>query len=299
MEGRPSHFSYLKTPSDLRVRGNSTPDVEISNQVVGSHQIVGSHHHSKDLEQDSFAGPLRQPSPDREPPLNPPFDIVSQAASQATSQATSQAAELLDLSLPSHSPPLQADLFIHSAFSTAAPSKGYGIQTILKPVARLETVIHTDPETLKDHLRDFGSRASDKGVEAVVQERKENGEYVVAYKMRVTEVRKCVHARALSASDGQWGAGGAPCARGDQHPHPPPLSPRQLLRCNRTKTGSRTAQTDAHSLFSPHRLRKHMSVRKLKTQTRVRRFFRHSSNLLHQGCRKGCRKGRARIDHSL
>ena len=62
----------------------------------------------------------------------------------------------------------------------------------------MEVVIHTDPETLKDHLTDFGSSsAASKGVNAVVQKKKENGEYVIAYKIQGNEVRRRAHARAL------------------------------------------------------------------------------------------------------
>ena len=141
---------------------------------------------SHDSEQASSAEPLRQPAPGH--PSNPSSNNAprfSEAASQA-------AAELVNLVLPSDSPPVHRDLFVHSVFSTAA------LPSSAKPVARLETVIHTTPEKLKEYFTDFGSReAFSKGVKAVVQERKENGEYTVAYKIQGNEVSRRAHARAL------------------------------------------------------------------------------------------------------
>ena len=82
-------------------------------------------------------------------------------------------AELLNLSLPFDSPTVHRDLFVHSVFSTAASPPS------AEPVVRFEAVIHVAPEKLKEYLTDFGSSsAASKGVNAVVQERKENGEYV-------------------------------------------------------------------------------------------------------------------------
>ena len=101
------------------------------------------------------------------------------------------ASQLLDLTLPSNSPPVHRDLFVHSVFSTAA------LPPSAKPVARLEAVIHTTPEKLKEYLTDFeSSRAARKGVNAVVQERKENGEYIVTYKFQGNEVRRRAQATA-------------------------------------------------------------------------------------------------------
>ena len=104
------------------------------------------------------------------------------------------AADLLDLVLPSDSPPLQRDLFIKSEVSNAALSKRFGIRTSSKLVMRLEVVIHTNPSKVKDLLSDFGSREACKGFNAVVQERKENGDYAVAYKIQGTEVGRHKHA---------------------------------------------------------------------------------------------------------
>jgi hypothetical protein len=86
---------------------------------------------------------------------------------------------------------LQHDLFVKSEFFTVTlPS--------IKSVARLEMVIHTTAEKLQEYLTDFGSsRRSSKGVNAVVQERKENGEYLVAYKIQGSEVRRRARVRAL------------------------------------------------------------------------------------------------------
>ena len=106
-------------------------------------------------------------------------------------------------------------------------------------MARLEVVIHTDPEALKDHLSDFGSRASGKGLEAVVQERKGSGECVVAYKIQGDEVRGRAHAMAMYTS-GEQGI----CVEFNvvhvvtSPPTPRPPPPRQLTRCNKSKTGS-------------------------------------------------------------
>ena len=81
---------------------------------------------------------------------------------------------------------------MHSVFSTAA------LPPSAKPVARLEAVIHTSPDKLKEFLTDFGSSiAASKGVNAVVQERKENGEYIVTYNVQGNEVRRRARARAL------------------------------------------------------------------------------------------------------
>ena len=105
----------------------------------------------------------------------PPF-------SDAPSSPSSLATHLLHLPLPSSSPPLQHDLFIHSAFSAALSSK---------PVVRLETVVHTDPETLNQYLSDFGNRAySSKRVNAVVKERRGSGECIIAYKIQGDGVRR-------------------------------------------------------------------------------------------------------------
>ena len=107
-------------------------------------------------------------------------------------------AELLDFNFPSGSPPLHRDLFIQSAFSTALGSKS---------VARLEAVIHTSPEKVKEYLTDFGSRVSSKkGVNAVavVHERKGGEESVVAYKIVVDKVRKRLHAGVLFTKGSKW-----------------------------------------------------------------------------------------------
>ena len=91
------------------------------------------------------------------------------------------AAELLDLVLPPHSPPLHRDLYVKSAFGT---------QTSSKPMARLETVVHATPDKVKEYFTELGSRAwSSKRVNTVVKERKESGEYVVAYKIQGNKVR--------------------------------------------------------------------------------------------------------------
>ena len=95
--------------------------------------------------------------------------------------------------LPSNSPPLQRDLFVQSAFSTKALSKRYEIQTSSEPVARLETVIHTTPETVKEYLSNFGSSGSSRtGITAVIEERKEGGEDIVAYSIHLDKVRKAL-----------------------------------------------------------------------------------------------------------
>ena len=127
----------------------------------------------------------QQDTPDEPLPQLTPNHSLGIAPLSSDNSAEVKVAKLLHLSLPPNSPPLHRDLFVQSVFSTAASPPS------AKPVARLETVIHTDPQTLKHHLTDFSSsRAVSKGVNAVVQESKENGEYVVVYKIQGNEVRR-------------------------------------------------------------------------------------------------------------
>ena len=122
-----------------------------------------------------------------DPDLSANIDHID-TTTDALPSKVAQAAHLLDLVLPSGSPPLHRDLFIQSAFSTAPASK---------PVARLEAVIHTSPEKVKEYLNDLGSRvSSNKGSQAVAvtQETNESGESIVAYKIQVNKVGRQVHA---------------------------------------------------------------------------------------------------------
>ena len=139
--------------------------------------------HSRGSEQETSDEPLPQStliSPLGSSPLSP----------DASTQE--KVAELLNLSLPSDSPPVHRDLFVQSVFSTVA------LPPSAKPVARFEVVVHTSFDKLKEFLTDFeSSRAASKGVNAVVQERKENGEYTVAYKIQGNEVRRRAHGRVL------------------------------------------------------------------------------------------------------
>ena len=139
--------------------------------------------HSRGLQQDTPDEPLPQLTPDHS---------LGIAPLSSDNSAEVKVAKLLNLSLPPNSPPLHRDLFVQSVFSTAASPPS------AKPVARLETVIHTTPEKLKEYFTDFSSSsAASKGVNAVAQERKENGEYTVAYKIQGNEVSRRAHARAL------------------------------------------------------------------------------------------------------
>ena len=78
-----------------------------------------------------------------------------------------------------------SDLFVKSSFSTAALSKRFGLQTNSKPVARLEALIHTTPEKVREYLTHFGTIESCHGVDILVQKRRESGELLVTCKSHV------------------------------------------------------------------------------------------------------------------
>ena len=134
----------------------------------------------------------------------------------ALSSKAALAAHLLDLNLPSSSPPLHRDLFVQSAFSTALGSK---------PVARLEAVIHTSPEKVKEYLTDFGSNKAVKrggNAVAVMQETNESEESVVAYKIVGDKVRKRLHAGAFFTKGSKWSSNGSACVNLPLPPISPP-----------------------------------------------------------------------------
>ena len=184
LDDRGSSSSELSDQRDKHSASGNKLEMLRQGEFDNSREIREASSHNS--EQASSAEPLQQPAPG--PPSNPSLDDVphfSEAASQA-------AAELVNLVLPSDSPPVHRDLFVHSVFSTVA------LTPSAKPVARLEAVIHTSPDKLKEFLTDFGSSsAASKGVNAVVQERKENGEYIVTYKIQGNEVRRRAHGRML------------------------------------------------------------------------------------------------------
>ena len=115
------------------------------------------------------------------PDSNANIERVDTTTDQSPSKAA-HVAHLLDLALPSGSPPLHRDLFVQSAFSAAPASK---------PVARLEVNIHSTPEKVQKYFSNFGNRAySSKRVNAVVKERRGSGECIIAYKIQGDGVRR-------------------------------------------------------------------------------------------------------------
>ena len=174
--------------------------------------------------QADVAEPLRRPAPIVSSGNAPHFSGMS--TTHTTGEETAQ--DLLDLALPPNSPPLQRDLFVESAFSTAAQSP-----SAKAAVARLEAVIHTTAETLKEYLSDFGSRTWSKCVGAVVaEERRRRGseEYIVAYKVRADKVRYS-HAREGMSKKRRMGVHEWVYAESDEgrnafiNPPPPSSSP--------------------------------------------------------------------------
>ena len=130
----------------------------------------------RDPDQTSLMDPLQQQKTSRNP-----LQMRTKAESQEIDA-------LLNLRLPSNSPPLQNDFFCLSAFSTEAMSKKFGIQNSKDLGARLEVIIHTSPDTLREYLCNYFTTTSGPSLAGDVQPTKNSGEYVGTFTICVGEV---------------------------------------------------------------------------------------------------------------